>query len=120
MGTEAEVLDGLTGVLGTAEDQGVGTSGGTGGQLIEGDGLTTGSDDASAGGGGEAEGSDGELGAHEHAVVVGDGTDNDDGALLALGVGVGGDAGEGDGRAVDLGHKQAAEHDLVEAGVSAT
>lgn len=119
VGTEAEVLHGLTGVLGSTEDQSVGTSGGTEGQLVEGDGLTTGSNDASTGGSGEAEGSDGELGEGEHAVVVGDGADNDDGALLVLG-GVANNAGKRNRGTVNLGHKQAAEDDLVEVGVGAT
>lgn len=116
---KTEVLDGLTGVLGSTEDQGVGTSRGTEGQLVEGDGLTTGSKDASTGGSGEAEGSDGELGEGEHAVVVGDGADNNDGALLVLG-GVADNAGERNRGTVDLGHKQAAEDDLVEVGVGTT
>jgi hypothetical protein len=116
---ETEVLDSLTGVLGTTEDQGVAASGSTESKLIEGDSLTAGSKDASTGGGSEAERSDGELGADQHAVVVGDGADNDDGALVILGD-VGCNAGEGDGRAVGLRHKQAAEDDLVEVGVGAT
>lgn len=115
---KTEVLDGLTGVLGTTEDQSVAASGSTESKLIEGDGLTTGSEDASSGGSGEAEGSDGELGADQHAVVVGDGADNNDGALVILGE-VGCNAREGDGRAVGLGHKQAAEDNLVEVGISA-
>lgn len=113
VGTEAEVLDGLTGVLGATEDEGVATGGGAEGKLVEGDGLTTGGEDAGTGGGGEAEGSNGHLGEGEHAVVIGDGADDDDGALLLLG-GVGHNAGEGDWGPVDLGHKQAAEDDLVE------
>jgi len=119
VGAETEVPDGLTGVLGSTENQGVGTSGGTEGQLVEGDGLTTGSKDASTGGSGEAEGSDGDLGEGEHAVVVGDGADNNDGALLILG-GVANNAGERNRRTVNLGHKQAAEDDLVEVGVGTT
>lgn len=62
MGTETEVLDGLAGVLGATEEEGVGTGGGAEGDLIDGQSLTTGSDDASTGGRGEAEGSDGKLG----------------------------------------------------------
>lgn len=102
VGTEAEVLDGLAGVLGSTEEQSVGTSGETGGNLVDGESLTTSLLDAGAGRGGEAQGSDGELGELEEAVVVGDGADNDNGlALVGLRVGlVGGgrdDLGEGDG-----------------------
>lgn len=119
VGTEAEVLDGLTGVLGSTEEDGVGTSGETGGNLVDGKDLTTSLLDAGAGRGGEAQGSDGELGELKKAVVVGDGADNDDGlALVVLRVGlVGGgsdDLGERDGRAVDLGHHKTAEDNLVE------
>lgn len=122
VGTEAEVLDGLTGVLGATKQDGVGTSGETGGNLVNGENLTASLLDAGAGRGGEAQGSDRELGKLEEAVVVSDGTDNDDGlALVVLRVGlVGGgsdDLGEGDGRAVDLGHHKTAEDDLIEGSV---
>ena len=124
VGTEAEVLDSLTGVLGATEEDGVGTSGETGGNLVDGEDLTTSLLNAGAGRGGEAQGSDGELGKLEEAVVVGDGADNDNGlALIVLRVGpVGGgsdDLGEGDGRAVDLGHHKTAEDNLVEGRIGA-
>jgi hypothetical protein len=114
VGTEAEVLDGLAAVLGATEDQGVAASGGTESELIEGDGLTTGSDDASTGGGSEAESGDGGLREGQESVVVGDGANNDDDALLLLLADVADDAGQRHGRTVDLGHEQALEHDLVE------
>lgn len=116
MGTVTEVLDGLTGVLGSTEEEGVGTSGGLEGELVEGEGLATGSDDAGTGSGGEAEGRNVDVGDLEEAVVVGDGANNDDSALLTL-LDVRGDARERDGRAVDAGHKQSAEDNLVEVGV---
>ena len=84
VGTEAEVLDGLTGVLGATEDQSVATGRSTESKLVQSDGLTTGGDDASASSGGETKGSDSHLGESEEAVVVRDSSDNDDGALLAL------------------------------------
>ena len=118
VGTEAEVLDGLTGVLGTTEDQGVAASGGTESKLVQGDGLAAGSGDAGTGGGGESQSGDSDLGELEESVVVGDGADNDDGSLLTLLVDVAHDAGEGDGRAVDLGHEKTAKDDLVEGSVS--
>lgn len=75
MGTEAEVLDGLTGVLGTTEEEGVGTGGGTGSDLVDGQSLAASRKDAGTGGSSEAESRDGELGELEEAVVIGDGAD---------------------------------------------
>jgi hypothetical protein len=60
VGTEAEVLDGLTGVLGATEENGVGTGRGPQSNLVNGEGLTTSSLDAGTGRGGEAESSDGQ------------------------------------------------------------
>lgn len=117
--TEAKVLDGLAAILGPTEDQGVAARRGSEGKLIERHGLAAGGDDASAGGGGESQGSDGDLGEGQEAVVVGDGANDDDGALLALLVDVGDDARQGDRRAVHLGHEEPAEDDLVEGRISA-
>jgi hypothetical protein len=75
VGTEAEMLEGLTGVLGSTEEDGVGSGGETGGNLVDGEALTTSLLDAGAGGGGEAHSRNGELGDLKHAVVVGDGAD---------------------------------------------
>ena len=122
VGTKAEVLDGLTGVLGATEEEGVGTGRGAHGQLINGQGLTTSGDDAGAGSGGVAEGSDRELGELKETVVVSDGADQDDGLALVSLAGVlvgssGDDLGEGHGRAVDLAHVQTAENSGVELAV---
>lgn len=89
VGTEAEVLDSLTGVLGATDEDDVGASGGTGGELVEGEALTAGLDDAGAGGGGEAQSADGELGNLEETRVVGDLGDGGDGLALELLVGGG-------------------------------
>src|SRR5690242_21530309 len=62
VGTEAEVLDSLAGVLGSTEEDGVGTSGETGGNFVDGENLTTSLLNAGACRSGEAQGSDGELG----------------------------------------------------------
>ena len=75
VGPEAEVLEGLTGVLGSTEEEGVGSSGEAGSDLVDGEALTTGLLNAGAGRGGEAESRNGELGDLEHAVVVSDGAD---------------------------------------------
>lgn len=49
-GGVAEVSDGLTGVLGTAKEHGVGALGLAEGELVEGDALTTGLGDTSSAG----------------------------------------------------------------------
>jgi hypothetical protein len=117
VGAESEVLDSLSAVLGSTEDQGVAASGSTESQLVEGDGLTTGSKNAGTGSGGEPKGGNGRLGERQETVVIGDGADNDDGALLALLVDVGNNAGQRDRGAVDLGHEQSSEDHLVESGI---
>lgn len=119
MGTEAEVLHGLTGVLGATEEQGVGTGRGTQSKLIQGEGLTTSLLDAGTGSGGEAQSSDGQLGNVQEAVVIGDGADNDHGLALLRLVDVRGDAGERNRGAVDARHEEAAENGLVEVGLRA-
>lgn len=117
VGTEAEVLHGLAGVLGTTEKQSVGTGGGAEGKLIQSQGLTTGLLNASASGSGETEGGNRKLGNVQQAVVIGDGTDHDNGlALLSL-ANVGNSAGQGNRGAVDSGHEQATEDSLVEVGL---
>jgi hypothetical protein len=70
--TEAEVLEGLTGVLGTAEEESVGTSRCPQGKLIDGKALTAGLLNTSAGSRGEAESGDGELGDLQETGVIGD------------------------------------------------
>jgi hypothetical protein len=118
------VLDGLASVLGTTEEEGSGSSGLAKSKLIKGEALSTSSLDASTGGAGEAKGGDRELGDLEETDVIGHGGDGDDGrGGLELRVGLGGlagDARDGERGAVDLGHVQAAEDDLVELGVGAT
>lgn len=60
--SKAEVLDSLSGVLGSSEEKGVATSGGSQGQLIDGQSLTTSGKDAGTGGSSEAESCNTELG----------------------------------------------------------
>lgn len=114
VGTHAEVADSLTGVLGAAEQQGVGASGLLEGQLVKGLDGAAGGEDASAGSGGETQGSDVHLGDLEQTDIIGDGADNDNGLLLVAVLEVGGDAREGHGGAVDARHKETAQDDLVE------
>jgi len=118
---ESEMLDGLTRVLRSSEENSVGTGWGSHGELVESESLTAGSDDASTGGGGETEGSDGKLWwSGQETVVVGDGANDDKGLSYGLGLLVADelvDSGKGDWWAVDLGHEKAAEDDFVEARV---
>lgn len=113
------MLDGLTGVLGSSEEEGVGAGWRPDGKLVEGQALTAGLYDPGAGGSGEAESCNRQLGDLEEAVVIGDGSDNDNGLVLValaglLAGGGGNDARDGHRRTVDAGHEQTAEHGLVE------
>jgi len=84
VGSEAEMLDSLSGVLGSSEEKGVASSWGSEGQLIDGQSLTTGSKNASTGGGSETESRNTELGNLQQSVVIGDGANNNNGSLLLL------------------------------------
>lgn len=117
---ETEVLDSLSGVLWTPEEEGVGTSWGSQSELVESESFTTGSNDTGTSSSGESESSDGDLWGLQQTVVIGDRTNNDNGLSLGLGLFVANksvDAGEGDWWAVDLGHEETSEDDLVEVGV---
>jgi len=121
---ETEALDSLSGVLWSAEEDGVGSGWGSESELVEGEGLTTGSENSGTGSGGELQGGNGELWDGKSTVVVSDGTDNDNGlAMVGWGVWVGGvsdDSRERDWWAVDLGGKESAQDNLVEWSVGST
>lgn len=117
---EAEVLDGLAGVLGAAEQEGVGASGLLEGQLVEGKDLAAGREDASTGGGGDAESGNRHLGDGQEAVVIGDGADDDNSLVLVALLEVPRDTGQRDGGAVDAAHEEAAQDHLVEGRIGAT
>ena len=119
VGTEAEVLDGLTGVLGATQEERVGARGLLEGELVEGENLAAGALDPGASSGSEAERRYINLGNLEQAVIVGNGADHDDRLLLVAVLEVRSNARERDGRAVDAAHEQAPEHDLVEGRVGA-
>ena len=114
VGTEAEVLDSLSGVLGATEEQGVASGRGTESKLVQGQDLTTSGHDAGTGSSGEAESSNAELGDGQETVVISDGANNHNGLVVGLLGSVGDNSRDGDGRPVDAGHKEAAENDLVE------
>lgn len=58
---ETEVLDSLSGVLWTPEEEGVGTSWGSQGELVESKSLTAGSNDTGTSSSSESESGDGDL-----------------------------------------------------------
>jgi len=114
VGTKAKVLDGLSGVLGSSEEEGVASGRSTESQLIESQDFSTSSDDARTGSSSEAESRNAELGDGQETVVIGDGANNNDGLVVRLLRGVRNDSGDRDRGSVDARHKQAAEDDLVE------
>jgi len=120
VGSKAKVLDGLSGVLWSSQQESVTSSRSTLSQLIQSQGLTTGGNDAGTGGSGEAESGNAELGDGQETVVIGDGTNDDNGLIVGLLGGVGNNAREGDGWAVDARHEEAAEHDFVEGRLGTT
>jgi len=118
--SETEMLDGLARVLWSSEEEGMGTGWSPQSELIESESFTTGGNDASTGGSGESKSSNGDLWGLQQTVVVGDGSNDDDGLALDLGLFMAdksGDTRERDWWAVDLGHEKAAEDDFVEARV---
>lgn len=98
------MLDSLARVALATEEDGVGAGGGTEGELVEGDSLTAGSDNAGTGSVREAEGGNRKLGDLDEALVVKDRADNDNG-LRVVGVRATGlldNARDRNGRTVDL------------------
>lgn len=113
VGAHAEMLEGLTSVLGATKQEGVASGRSTQSELIQRQALTTGSNDAGTGGGSEAQGSDRDLGDLEETVIVGDGADDNDGLVGLVATGdLRLDAREGNGRSVDARHEQAAQDNL--------
>ena len=70
------MLDSLSGVLGSTEEDGVGSGGGLEGELIKGEDLSSGLQDTGVGSAGDAEGSNGDLGDIKKTNIIGDGSDN--------------------------------------------
>lgn len=114
MRSEAKVLDSLSSILGPSKEEGVASGGGSQGQLIQSQNFPSCSKDACTSRCGESKGSDTELGDSQESVVISDCADNDNGLVVRLFGGVRNDSGDRDRRAVDAGHKESAENDLVE------
>lgn len=113
----AEVLGGLPGGLATPQEDGVGSGGGTEGELIEGQDLTAGLEDAGAGALGEPQSAHGQLGELEETGIIGDGAD-DNGDLVLLALGEAGELDEGQGGLVGPAHAEPLQHDAVEVSAS--
>lgn len=119
VGAETEVTDGLTSIAGTTEEEGVAASRSTASKLVDGDGLTTSLHDTGTGTLGETESGNGDLlRGLEETVVVGDGTDNNDGLASGARTGNGArDASNRDRGAVGLRKEKLPQDDLVELGI---
>jgi hypothetical protein len=99
-----EVLDGLTNVPLSSEEDSVRTGRGTERELVEGDSLTAGSDNSLTSRGREFESGNGEFGDLWETLVVENGTDSDDGlGVVRVGsTGLLDNSGDGDRGSVDL------------------
>jgi len=123
--SKSKVFDCLPSVLWSAQQQCVGTCRSSQGQLIDCQALSTSLLNSSACRGGKSQGSNVKFGDGEEAVVICDGADYDYGLVLVSLCGGPGcsfrdDAGDGHWRAVDAGHEETAEDNLVEVRVCAT
>lgn len=78
VGSETEMFDSLSGVLGTSKEQGVASGWSSECELIQSQSLTTSCNDASTGGGSKSERSNAELWDNQKAVVIGNGADDND------------------------------------------
>ena len=85
--------------------------------MIQGQSLSSSSQDAGTSSGSESESGNTDLGDGQEAVVISNGTDNHNGALILLAK-VRNDTGDRDGRSVNAGHEKSAEDDLVEGRLS--
>ena len=115
--SEAEVLNSLSGVLWSSEEQGVASSRSSKSQLIQSQNLSSSSENAGTSGSGEAKSRNAEHRDGQETVVISDSANNDDGLVVGLLGGVRNNSGDGDRGSVDAGHEKSAENDLVEGGV---
>lgn len=79
MWAESEMLDGLTRVLWSTQQDSVGTSWGSESKLVQGQNLTTSLLNSGSGGRGESQSGNGHLWDLEQTVVIGDSADNNNG-----------------------------------------
>ena len=113
-----EVLEDLAGTTGTLQQNSLAASGALESELIEGHDLTTSLLDAGTSSLGDVEGSDGNLGDGQNALVISDSSNDDENGIGGLSFGVANDLLEGHGRSVGTRHHQATEDHLVEVRLS--
>ena len=114
VGSEAKVLDSLSSILGSSEEEGVASGRGSQSQLIQSQSLSTCREDACASSCSESEGGNTELGNSQETVVIGNCANNDNGLLVGLLRGIRNNSRDRDRRSVDAGHEKPAENDFVE------
>lgn len=114
VGTHAEMLDGLTGVPLAAEQDGVRPGRRAESELVEGQDLTAGLEDALLGRLGEPQGGDGKLRDFQKTDIIRHGADSDDDLGIPVGRALGllNDAREGKGGTVRLGEEETVEERL--------
>lgn len=110
---DTKVLDGFTGILLSPQQKSLFTLGGTEGQLVKSDSLTTGGKDASPSSLGEFEGSDGHLGDDGETLIIGNGSHYDGDGVILASLKILADGGDGEGGTVGLAHAETLEDDLV-------
>jgi len=119
--THAKVLDGFPRSPLALQQDGVGPSWCPQCELVEGDGLSTGSDDALLGSTGEPESSDDEFWNDRETDIVGYGSNDDDDFVSgSAALNLLSDTGKGDRGTVDLREEETAEDDFVKFGISTT
>ena len=114
----SEVTSGLS-LLGSSEEEGVGSGGRLHDELIESHASTTSSDDSGTGGLGESESGNVKLGHIEGSLIIGDNSDNDGSAAGILSE-ASDHAGDGHRGSVDSGGNESSEDGLAETGLGSS
>jgi len=119
--THAKVLDRFAGVPLAPEEKRATAGGCPQSELVQGQRLSTSTQDALFCTASEAESGHRYAGELDEADVIGDGSDDDDGLSLVAGrrSDLLHDSRKGDRRAVDLGHEETFEDDFIEVGICA-
>jgi hypothetical protein len=114
----SEMASGLS-LLGSSEEEGVGSGRSLHDELVEGHASTTSSDNSGTGGLGESESGNVKLGHIEGSLVIGDNSDDDGGAAGVLSE-ASDHAGDGYRGSVDSGGNESSEDGLAETGVGSS
>jgi hypothetical protein len=106
-------------LLGSSEEEGVGSGRSLHDELVEGHASTTSGDDSGTGGLGESESGNVKLGHIEGSLIIGDNSDNDGSAASVLSE-ASDHAGDGHWGSVDSGGNESSEDGLAETGVGSS